>query len=342
MTTLHQRRLPSGRADWLALRQEKPLDPSLTIIDSHQHLWDFENNKYLVDDYLADAADGHAIAATVYVQAFCAYRKTGPLEFRVVGETEHAVRLGREGERRNSSIRIAAAIVGHADLTLADQVERVLEEHVAAGQGRFRGIRPITARDDFVSSPLYDPPAPDVIESKKFRQGALCLQRLGLSLDCYVFYHQLAQLASFARSVPELRIAVNHTGGVLGVGPHANRRDAIFETWRCGIAALGRCENVYMKLGGMGMTVWGFEFNTRALPPTSLELADAWRPYVETCIEMFGASRCMFEANFPMDKASFGYSTGWNAFQRLAEGATEGQRAALFHETARRFYEISL
>jgi predicted TIM-barrel fold metal-dependent hydrolase len=334
--------LPSVRPEWLALQKERPIEPALAIIDAHQHLWEFENGKYMIDEYLADAANGHAIAGTVYVQAFCAYRPGGPESLRPAGETEHAVRLAREGKRRNSQIRIASAIVGYADLLLADQVAATLEEHMAVGEGRFRGVRAITARDDYVRSPLYAPPERDVLGNALFVRGAKCLQQRELSFDCYVFYHQLDELTRFARQLSNLPIAINHSGGILGVGPHAGRRDSIFQIWRSKIVELARCDNVYVKLGGMGMTVWGFGFDGWARPPTSMELAEAWRPYVETCIAAFGVRRCMFQANFPMDKVSFGYSTVWNAFKRLCQGASVDEKAALFRGTAQQFYKMNL
>src|SRR5262249_15719433 len=102
----------------------------------------------------------------------------------------------------------------------------------------------------------------------------------------------------------------------------------------------GRCENVYVKLGGMGMTLFGFGFEKRELPPTSAELADAWRPYLETSIEAFGARRAMFESNFPVDKMSCSYKTCWNAFKRIAAGASADEKASLFHGAAARAYRL--
>ena len=63
---------------------------------------------------------------------------------------------------------------------------------------------------------------------------------------------------------------------------------------------LASCPNVHMKLGGLAMVVNGFDFHENVLPPSSGELADAWRPCMEACIEAFGADRCMFESNFPV------------------------------------------
>ena len=82
---------------------------------------------------------------------------------------------------------------------------------------------------------------------------------------------------------------------------------------------------------------WGRK-NATSLKPE--ELAAAWRPYIEICIEAFGVDRCMFESNFPVDKVSCSYAVLWNAFKRLAAGCSQPEKAALFCHTARRFYQI--
>jgi len=103
---------------------------------------------------------------------------------------------------------------------------------------------------------------------------------------------------------------------------------------------VAKAGNVHVKLGGIGMPVNGFGFQTREAPPSSEELATHWRPYIETCIEAFGPERCMFESNFPVDKVSGSYRTYWNAFKRLAAGASAAEKAAMFHDVAARFYRL--
>ena len=108
------------------------------------------------------------------------------------------------------------------------------------------------------------------------------------------------------------------------------------------IRELAACPNVHLKLGGLAMIVNAFDFHLAPLPPSSGELANAWRPYVETCIEAFGAKRCMFESNFPVDKGSYSYPVFWNACKRLASGASAREKADLFSGTAARFYRLAL
>src|SRR3954467_8007046 len=96
-----------------------------------------------------------------------------------------------------------------------------------------------------------------------------------------------------------------------------------------------------MKLGGLGTTSIGFGFHERDRPPSSQELADTWRPYIETCIGALGPERCIFESNFPPDKQSCGYTELWNAFKRITSEATAAEKATLHSGTAARVYRIT-
>ena len=128
--------------------------------------------------------------------------------------------------------------------------------------------------------------------------------------------------------------------GPLGIGPYAGRREEVFAAWRRDMAELARCGNVAVKLGGLTMTMSGFGWHKRARPPGSKELAAAMKPYYLACIECFGPDRCMFESNFPVDRASCSYTVLWNAFKRLSRGYTGAERSALFRDTATRVYRL--
>lgn len=145
-----------------------------------------------------------------------------------------------------------------------------------------------------------------------------------------------------ARAFPEQPIVVNHIGGRLGIGRYAEDRDKVFRNWQSCIRALAAYPQVHLKIGGLGMLLAGFAFHERATPPTSTELAAAWSPTVETCVAAFGPERCMFESNFPVDKAMFSYPVMWNAFKRLSASYSEAEQAALFHDTAAQFYRLTL
>ncbi len=330
------------REAWLDQVREEILDPDLPIVDPHHHLWDRAGERYLLEDLLRDTGSGHDVRATVFVQCGAMCRADGPEERRPLGETEFVNGVAAQSASGGyGPTRACAGIVGMVDLTLGDRVAPLLEEHLAAARDRFRGVRNRTAwhPSPEVRSNLVSPP-PGPLADPAFRVGARRLAGFGLSLDIWAYHTQLAQVVELAQAVPELAIVLDHVGGPLGVGPFAGRRAEVFEAWRRDMLVLAACPNVAVKLGGLAMEVGGFDFHLRDLPPTSTELAEAWRPYVETCIEAFGATRCMFESNFPVDKGMCGYAVLWNAFKRLAAGASPVEKAALFAGTAMRIYRL--
>jgi predicted TIM-barrel fold metal-dependent hydrolase len=135
-------------------------------------------------------------------------------------------------------------------------------------------------------------------------------------------------------------MVLDHVGGPLGFGPYEDHK-ATFADWKAGMAELARRPNVNIKLGGLGMPLGLYEFFKQPAPPSSETLAKAYRPWIETSIELFGAERCMFESNFPVDKITSGFGVLWNAFKRLAAGASAAEKTALFSGTARRVYRLS-
>jgi predicted TIM-barrel fold metal-dependent hydrolase len=100
------------------------------------------------------------------------------------------------------------------------------------------------------------------------------------------------------------------------------------------------CKNISIKIGGMGMRLFGFDLASRDTPPSSSQLAQLWKPYVETVIEMFGAKRCMFESNFCVDKGTASYVNLWNAFKRLTQNFSPIEKSQLYSETAKRVYRL--
>lgn len=333
-------RYPSPRADWLALDVEAVFEPSLPIVDAHHHLWNEPGNPYLLDAFLEDLESGHNIAATVFVQAHYGYRESGPEALRPVGETEKAEAMRLAALARPGSTRVADAIVAHVDLTLGDAVEDVIAAHAAASS-RLRGVRHSVSRDPHFPDGIVIRPAPvGLLADPAYRQGLRALVRAGLSYDAMLYHCQIGELTAMARAIPELPIMLDHYGCILGIGPYEGQEQEIFAAWRASMAELATCPNVSVKLGGLGMIVCGAKWHERDLPPSSLELANAWKPYAETCIELFGTARCCFESNFPVDKGMYSYRTLWNAFKRVAEGAGPDEKADLFHDTASRFYRI--
>jgi len=261
-----------------------------------------------------------------------------------VGETEFVAGIGAMSDSgRYGAARVAAGIVGFADLALGDRVEPVLEAHVRAGGGRFRGVRYSAAWD---ASPVIgnigSVAGPHILRNPDVRAGVGRLAALGLSLDTWVFHPQLGDVIELARACPEATIIMGHCGGPLGYGPYAGKRDDVFAGWKASITELATCPNVTMKVSGMMMRLAAFDYGAADAPVSSVELAALWRPYIETCIERFGPERCMFESNFPVDKMGIGYAALWNAFKRIAAGATADEKLALFSGTARRVYRLAV
>ena len=340
--------MPFGGNDWLALTQEDALEPDLPICDPHHHFWDLRPQRlpyqrYLLHELLDDIGSGHNVRSTVFVEARSMYRAEAPEEMRPVGEVEFVQGLAAAAASGvYGSSRAAASIVGHANLNLGSDVRPVLEALQAASPNRFRGIRHSVTWDphpEVENTAAHN--MPGQLASANFREGAGVLSKMGLSLEAWMYFPQLPELADFAKAVPDLTIILNHIGGLIRVGPYANRDDEVLATWRSGIAAAAECPNVNIKLGGIGMPRTGFDWHERDTPIGSEELADSMAPFMAYCIEQFGPERCMFESNFPVDKVSYSYNVMYNAFKRLSRGYSQSERAAMFHDTAVRVYRVN-
>jgi L-fuconolactonase len=329
-------------AEWLAKWREDALEPDLPIVDPHHHLWERPEHRYLLQDLLDDIGGGHNVIATVFVECAAMYRASGPAEMKPVGETEFVNGVAAMSASGGyGPAKLCAGIVGFADLALGERVKPVLEAHVRAGGGRFRGIRHAAGWDasDEVRNSHTNPPQ-GLLRDSTFRAGFAQLAPLGLSFDAWLYHPQLDDLIDLARAFPGTTIILDHVGGPLGYGPYAGKADETFKRWKASMLELARCPNVVVKLGGLGMRIGVFDFHKRDAPSPSQELAAAWKPWIDTCIEAFGAQRCMYESNFPVDKITCGYTVQWNAFKRLSAGASSAEKAALFSGTASRAYRL--
>lgn len=343
-TVERQRRAFVPDAAWLATQVQEPIrEPDLPIVDPHHHLWDHLNQRYLLDELLADTGTGHNITHTVYIDCRSMYRGSGPAEMRPIGETEFANGVAAMSDSGiYGPTRACAGIVSYVDMTLGARARAVLEAHVAAGNGRFRGIRHAGGWD---ASPevrnSHTNPPQGLYAQPDYREGVAQLGALGLTYEAWQYHPQLKEVIALARAVPQTTMILNHCGGPLGIGPYAGKTDAVFAAWKADMVELARCPNVVVKLGGLGMDINPFDHMHRPVPPTSREIADAWNPWIATCIEAFGAERCMFESNFPVDKVSTGYAVLWNAFKLMAAGASADEKTALFSGTAKRVYRLA-
>lgn len=341
---------------------EAILEPDLPIVDPHHHLWDRRNyatpqapehpfmtaiadaRRYLLDELMADTGSGHNVRATVFVECGAFYKADGPVEMRVVGETEFVngvAAMGASGVY--GDFRPCAGIVSRADLLLGDGVVPVLEAHIAAGGGRFRGIRNSASFNDDkdVLGPLNRVEA-GLYLSDQFRKGFKHLGRMGLTFDAWLLEPQLPDVIDLARAFPGTTLVLDHVGTPLGRASYQGKLAERFPIWRDNIRELAKSPNVVVKLGGLAMAFCNFPSFLAEPRAPSTQLAAEWAPYIETCIEAFGAERCMFESNFPVDMGACDYATLWNAFKHIAKGASATEKTALFSGTATKTYRLAL
>lgn len=323
---------------------ETALYAEQVIVDSHHHLRSAPHAHYQVSECMEDIRGGHRIVATVHVECTQYYWSEGPDYLWPVGETERIAAMTNTAVRAEVGFPgLCAGIVGHVDFSRGAGVEAALQRHIAVSEGRFRGIRQTAPYDPSleIGEHVKIKP-PKLLRDPGFRVGFAKLAPLGLSFDAWVVHPQLDDVLDLARAFPETTIILNHAGGPVGVGDYRGKRAEVFAVWSAGIRALAAAPNVHVKLGGLGMALGGFGFESRVEPATSIDIAVAWQPYIETCIDAFSPERCMFESNFPVDRFSCSHTVLWNAFKRLAERYTADERDALFAKTAARAYRIDL
>ncbi|MBP0588170.1 amidohydrolase family protein [Paraburkholderia sp. LEh10] len=328
------------RADWLASGTEAALEPDMPIVDAHHHFYERTGWTYLLNEYLEDARSGHNITASVFMQALTRYRTTGPEQLRPVGEIEYVAEVTSPMQKEKP--QVAKGIVGYADLRRGAAVREVFEAELEAGDSRLRGVRHLVTwdADATLVNPLSAVPR-GLLLDPNYRAGVAQLKSLGLSYDAWLFFPQLPELFDLAKANPDTPFIINHCGGVVRIGSYTDHRKEVFDTWSRSMRELAQLPNVYVKLGGLGMRINGFDFEKGEKPPSSIELAETWKPWMLTCIEAFGANRCMFESNFPVDKGSYPFSNGWNAFKRLTADASAQDRQALFRGTVTNVYRLA-
>jgi len=322
--------------------REEILEPELPIVDAHHHLW--PSGYWIPYDLEAMGADlgrGHHVTDTVFVECMTSYRPDGDPALRPVGETEFVVGKGAVQVAGPSQTRVAAAVVGWADLMEPAQAARTLDGHIEAGRGRFRGVRFNVVWHDSHDAAAHGgrTTAPHMLLDPHYRAGLREVAKRGLTYDVWLFHPQLPELADTLDAVPDLTVVLDHLGGPVPDEATPAARAAIFDDWRRGLREVARRPNVVCKVGGIGMPIYGFGLRD-AGRPSSAELAALWRPYVEAAIEAFGPDRCMFESNFPVDKQSLSYDVFWNALKLLTTDYSPDERSALFSGTARRVYRL--
>ena len=323
---------------WLALREEEILDPDLPIVDAHHHLWLREPPPYLLREYVADITTGHNVVASVFAECHSMYRASGPEAFRPVGETEFTTGIAAMADSGVfGSARICRATTGAVDCSMGGDVRPVLEAHVAAGRGRFRGVR--------VSAPYHGDlhttvDGPDYLGYPAVREAIGVLDDMGLSLDVWVYHTQLDQVVDLAKSFPNLTIILNHYGAPILGAEFKGREDEVFTDWQASMNAIGKCENVYIKLGAMVLR--SSDRSDPDLPPSSDDVVRAWGRWTDHAIQAFTPARAFFESNFPVHKRYVSFAVLYNAFKKMAAGYSQTEREDLFAGSAMRAYRFDL
>lgn len=328
-----------GTQEWLDQVVEEILEPELEIIDPHHHLWPQGGPmSYGLADLEADLETGHNVVGTVFVECGAAYQRGGDDPMAPVDETRFIAAQAALATRPG-----IVGIVGTADLRRVDVLDDVLDAHLDAGGGLFRGIRHSLSHARYPESLSIPGRAPlGLAQDPAFRAGLARLGERGLSYDCWLYHDQALEFRDLARAVPGTTLVLDHFCTPLGVGPYAGHGEEIFAQWYLDIAEIAACENVVAKLGGLAMPDNGYGWHTAQRPPTSDEFVAAQRRFYERTIEVFGPERCMFESNFPVDRFSLSYPVVWNGFKKMSAGYSPTERAAMFSGTARRVYRLSI
>ncbi|CBL46521.1 Conserved hypothetical protein [gamma proteobacterium HdN1] len=295
---------------------------------------DYVAYDYLPQNYAADAAQ-LPIQQIVHVEA--EWKDHSPLG--PAGETAWLEKIFDGVDRPR-----LGAIVGHAKLQ-SPHLNACLQAHLAASK-KLTGIRQMLAFDHDRGIMRYCD-QPELSRNPRWRLGLAQLADHQLVFDAWFFHHQLGEARELALAFPTQTFVLDHMGTPIGYGGPfasyghtANDRDRIHKTWQEGMAALAECPNVHIKLSGFFMPVVGFGFEHRTQTPSQQELSDAFTPACRFVLEQFGADRCLFASNFPMDKVS---TSLFNLYQLYANSVVDlpyADQRKLFHDNAQRIYRI--
>ena len=350
---------------WLDQTREDVLEPQLSIIDSHHHIWYFRDLRgynlfgifrqqyYMTDEMIDDfICGGHNITHSVFVSTHAFFKKDPEPEYMApLGEVQFVQGIAAQfasGKYGGKFLGAAAGIVGSADLLkYGSEIEPLLIACKNASPN-YRGIRCTASHDATYKSNFH--PSPGMYSDQKFRQGFALLEKHDLLFDAWLFSSQLPDVHDLALTFPGVTIILNHMGTPLacygsidGYDSTTLTNEEIVTQWKENLTKIAtECPNVYVKVGGFGVPYMGHGFQSRDKPPSSEEVASLFKDMYLWTIQTFGAKRCMFESNFPADKVSMSYTVLWNAYKRMTKdaGLSDEDRACLFSETAKKVYRI--
>ncbi len=331
----------------LARVQEKVLSPDLPVIDPHHHLMD-RPIPYPTEKWIADLHSGHKVVASVHMEAHGHYWEIGPDHLKPAGETEYVAKQYEQVAKSLPGMRFG--VVGGGALSVGRaKVDELLDAHVGAGRGFFKGIRinpfwSFQADGRMTRAQGWDTVADDAVTAEGIRRLAV----RGLCLELVSYHADLPIVARLAQKFSDLLIICDHLAIFVDHSASAPSEAQLLAHWKNGIDGISRTANVRMKLGGCTNPYADVSLSAmralreREMPPTSDELADAYRPMVSYAVEKLGAERCMFESNFPIDKNYTSYLVLWNTFKRLAQIYSTDEARLLLSGTANTTYKLGL
>ena len=344
--------------------QNDVLEPDIPIIDAHHHLWmlqpamldalESDNSlygrsfakpfrhraRYLFEEFERDCRSGHNIVGSVYVECGSMYRTDGPECLRSLGEVEFANGIAAmSASGAFGPTRICHGIVGSIDLSLGSAVEDSLGLHMEVARQRYCGVRSHTLHDSRTELIGDSIAPPFILRSAAFQEGVAVLGRVGLALDLLVFDSQLEDVLALSRKFPGTTMIINHAGLPTTAGEFGAAREERFQRWRTLLKKLASSPNIFLKLGGFGMPFAGFAYAPNVTVIEGILIRE-WRPLIETCIEIFGPKRCMFESNFPVDSRVCSYSNLWTVYKTIVRGASVDEKRWMFANTATQAYKL--
>lgn len=299
----------------------------------------FVTKNYLPDDYNAEFKTAHNVKGVIHVEA--AWTGKDPVD-----ETKWLESLDTSG---SSTI---LGIVGHVDLTLdVNQVEQILQNHKQASS-KVCGIRDAIM---WHSNHQVLSFAPQEHRSRleSFRASFPLLEKYNLTYETSCYSTQIKEVMELAQAFPTQRILLDHVGtpvgiagqfaGHAGVGENETERLLILEHWKADIRQLATvCPNVYCKVSGLGMPVCGFGFAETNEEPSIDTLVEKLSPFILYCIQVFGARRCMFGSNFPVDKVWLpSVDTYISVYKRILQQLPRSDQEWIFDKTATEFYSLT-
>lgn len=292
-----------------------------SIVDSHFHIWRQQDlpwlkgpmvdrifgpyesirRDYPIHEYLADQVNA-GIKKSVYVQANWPAHQ---FEEEVIWIHEVAKDSGWPH-----------GMVAYAHLTEGDVREQLDK---LASYPLVRGVR---QQLHWHRTPAFRfAPIPDQITTDIFNRNFEYLKDYGFSFDLQLFPAQMVDGAHFVRQHPSTKFILVHAGML------ADTSEMAIQEWETGLRELAKFPNVFVKLSGLGTFIHRNE-------PSHVEFV------VKRCVAIFGAERCMFGSNFPIEKIWTGYETLTNAYHDALAPLPFEQRDAVLRATATRVYGL--